>query len=88
MNDKMREEFEQTYLIPDGISWGSVAYVGPSSDLFNIALEAWTLSRKKADTEMVWCACGDGYPANSYAAGFMAANNGACENCDATSSQA
>lgn len=30
----------------------------------------------------VWCACGDGYPANSYGAGFMAAA-GECENCAA-----
>lgn len=29
------------------------------------------------------CACGDEYAANSYGAGFMAANNGVCENCDA-----
>lgn len=32
------------------------------------------------------CACGDQYPANSYGAGFMAANNGVCENCDAANS--
>lgn len=32
------------------------------------------------------CACGDEYPANSYGAGFMAANNGICENCDAANS--
>jgi len=31
----------------------------------------------------VWCACGDGYPADSYGAGFMDANNGICENCQA-----
>lgn len=29
------------------------------------------------------CACGDIYPADSFGAGFMAANNGVCENCDA-----
>ena len=33
--------------------------------------------------ETVWCACGDGHAANSYGAGFMAANGGVCENCDA-----
>ena len=32
---------------------------------------------------VVWCACGDGYPANSYGAGFMDANGGVCANCDA-----
>lgn len=36
-----------------------------------------------SDKETVWCACGDGHEANSYGAGFMAANNGVCENCDA-----
>lgn len=33
--------------------------------------------------EIVWCACGDGHAANSYGAGFLAANNGVCENCEA-----
>ncbi|WLG64826.1 hypothetical protein PSH90_12195 [Pseudomonas sp. FP1762] len=32
---------------------------------------------------VVWCACGDGHPANSYGAGFMDANGGVCANCDA-----
>ena len=27
------------------------------------------------------CACGDVYPGDSFGAGFMAANNGVCENC-------
>lgn len=31
---------------------------------------------------VVWCACGDGHPANSYGAGFMDANGGVCANCD------
>lgn len=49
--------------------------------------------RLKADNEalrnaalskaVVWCACGDGHPANSYGAGFMDANGGVCANCDA-----
>ena len=33
--------------------------------------------------EIIWCACGDGYPVNSHGAGFMDANNGVCANCDA-----
>lgn len=33
--------------------------------------------------DFVACACGDEYQVNSYGAGFMAANNGVCENCDA-----
>lgn len=36
---------------------------------------------------VVWCACGDGYPANSYGAGFMDANDGVCANCDAAMGQ-
>lgn len=32
---------------------------------------------------IIWCACGDGYAANSYGAGFMDANGGVCANCDA-----
>ncbi len=32
--------------------------------------------------EIIWCACGDGYPVNSHGAGFMDANNGVCANCD------
>ena len=39
-----------------------------------------------ADLTASQCACGDEYPANSYGAGFMAANNGICENCDAANS--
>ncbi|WP_325436019.1 hypothetical protein [Pseudomonas nitroreducens] len=30
------------------------------------------------------CACGDVYPGSSFGAGYMAANNGVCENCDVT----
>ncbi|UVL42549.1 hypothetical protein LOY55_10790 [Pseudomonas sp. B21-040] len=41
------------------------------------------LTQSKAEPETVWCACGDGHAANSYGAGFMAANSGVCENCDA-----
>ncbi|ANF84784.1 hypothetical protein A7J50_1350 [Pseudomonas antarctica] len=33
--------------------------------------------------EIIWCACGDGHAANSYGAGFMDANGGVCQNCDA-----
>lgn len=36
--------------------------------------------------ELVHCACGDAFPVNSYGAGFMDANNGVCQNCDAANS--
>lgn len=32
--------------------------------------------------DMVWCACGDGYPADTYDAGFIH-GAGMCQNCDA-----
>lgn len=35
----------------------------------------------------VSCGCGDMYRDDSYGAGFMAANNGVCENCDAAMSK-
>lgn len=33
------------------------------------------------------CGCGDIYPSTSFGAGYMAANNGVCENCDVTEAQ-
>lgn len=36
----------------------------------------------------VTCACGDQYPITSFGAGFMAANNGVCENCWAAEGRA
>lgn len=41
------------------------------------------LPKHAPSSEIIWCECGDGYPANSYGAGFMDANDGVCENCDA-----
>lgn len=43
----------------------------------------WTLPERLPDANLIWCACGDGFAANSYGAGFMDANNGVCANCDA-----
>ena len=34
-------------------------------------------------SQHIACACGDEYPANSFGAGFMVANNGVRENCAA-----
>ncbi|MDC8803880.1 hypothetical protein PRZ61_10580 [Halomonas pacifica] len=39
--------------------------------------------RPGEDAPGVTCACGDTFPIDSYGAGFMAANGGVCENCDA-----
>jgi hypothetical protein len=41
------------------------------------------LRKHAPSTEITWCACGDGHAASSYGAGFMDANGGVCENCDA-----
>ena len=43
----------------------------------------WTAPEALAAAELVWCSCGDGFPPNSYGAGFMDANNGVCWSCDA-----
>jgi hypothetical protein len=43
----------------------------------------WTAPEALPAAELVWCACGDGFPPNSYGAGFMDANNGVCWSCDA-----
>lgn len=45
--------------------------------------EIEALRKLAPSKEIIWCACGDGYPVNSYGAGFMDANNGVCANCDA-----
>jgi hypothetical protein len=59
-------------------------------DRVNTKLKAENEALRKFEPskEVVWCACGDGYPANSYGAGFMDANNGVCQNCDASMSKA
>ncbi len=43
----------------------------------------WTAPEALPAAELVWCACGDGFPPNSYGSGFMDANNGVCWSCDA-----
>ena len=45
------------------------------------------LPKHAPSSEIIWCECGDGYPANSYGAGFMDANEGVCANCDAALGQ-
>ncbi|GEM_PF-2967271 len=43
----------------------------------------WAAPEALPAAELVWCACGDGFPPNSYGSGFMDANNGVCWSCDA-----
>lgn len=53
------------------------------AEVRRLKAECEGLPKHAPSSEIIWCECGDGYPANSYGAGFMAANGGACENCDA-----
>jgi hypothetical protein len=52
-------------------------------EIERLKAENEALRKHAPSTEIIWCECGDGYPANSYGAGFMDANGGVCENCDA-----
>ena len=63
-----------------GLRTGYEAYERVNAEL---KAECEALRKHQPSTEVIWCACGDGYPANSYGAGFMDANNGVCANCDA-----
>lgn len=63
-----------------GLKTGYEAYERVNAEL---KAEVEKLRKLGPSKEIIWCACGDGYPVNSYGAGFMAANGDVCENCDA-----
>ena len=63
-----------------GLKTGYEAYEQVNAGL---KAEVEGLRKSAPSTEIIWCACGDGYAANSYGAGFMDANDGVCANCDA-----
>ena len=63
-----------------GLRTGYEAYEQVNAGL---KAEVEGLRKSAPSTEIIWCACGDGYAANSYGAGFMDANDGVCANCDA-----
>lgn len=63
-----------------GLKTGYEAYERVNAEL---KAEVEALRKLGPSKEIIWCACGDGYPVNSYGAGFMAANGDVCENCDA-----
>lgn len=63
-----------------GLRTGYEAYERVNAEL---KAEVEGLRKLGPSKEIIWCACGDGYPVNSYGAGFMAANGDVCENCDA-----
>ena len=67
-----------------GLRTGYEAYEQVNAEL---KAEVEGLRKLGPSKEIIWCACGDGYPVNSYGAGFMDANNGVCANCDAALGQ-
>ena len=64
----------------------AVACATAEQERDQLKAECEGLRKHAPSSEIIWCECGDGYPANSYGAGFMAANDGVCENCDAAKS--
>lgn len=68
-----------------GLKTGYEAYEQVNAELRG---EVERLRKFEPSKEILWCACGDGYPVNGYGAGFMDANNGVCANCDAANSAA
>ena len=67
-----------------GLKTGYEAYERVNAEL---KAEVEALRKLGPSKEIIWCACGDGYAANSYGAGFMDANGGVCANCDAVLGQ-
>ena len=67
-----------------GLRTGYEAYEQVNAEL---KAEVEGLRKLGPSKEIIWCACGDGYPVNSHGAGFMDANNGVCANCDAALGQ-
>ena len=67
-----------------GLRTGYEAYERVNAEL---KAEVEGLRKLGPSKEIIWCACGDGYPVNSHGAGFMDANNGVCANCDAAQGQ-
>ncbi|WP_025856080.1 hypothetical protein [Pseudomonas sp. CHM02] len=66
------------------VQWGVNHLADTSARIADdLRAENDALRKHQPSDEVIWCACGDGHSANSYGAGFMDANNGACANCDA-----
>ena len=78
--DRLWQEVEALRAEVAGLRTGYEAYEQVNAEL---KAEVEGLRKLGPSKEIIWCACGDGYPVNSYGAGFMAANGDVCENCDA-----
>ena len=82
--DYARKERDQLKAENAGLKTGYEAYERVNAEL---KAEVEALRKLGPSKEIIWCACGDGYAANSYGAGFMDANGGVCANCDAALGQ-
>ena len=78
--DRLWQEVEALRAEIAGLKTGYEAYERVNAEL---KTEVEALRKDQPSAEVIWCACGDGYAANSYGAGFMDANSGVCWNCDA-----
>ncbi|WP_095110544.1 hypothetical protein [Pseudomonas sp. Irchel 3E20] len=81
---KVAEERDELRAENAGLKTGYEAYEQVNAEL---KAEVEGLRKLGPSKEIIWCACGDGYPVNSHGAGFMDANNGVCANCDAALGQ-
>lgn len=84
LSDSFRAERDQLKAEVAGLRTGYEAYEQVNAEL---KAEVEELRKLGPSKEIIWCACGDGYPVNSYGAGFMDANGGVCANCDAALGQ-
>lgn len=80
----LREERDELRAENAGLRTGYQAYERVNAEL---KAEVEALRKQLPLAEIIWCACGDGYPVNSHGAGFMDANNGVCANCDTAMAQ-
>lgn len=84
IDEHWRRQRDQLRAENAGLRTGYEAYEQVNAEL---KAEVEGLRKLGPSKEIIWCACGDGYPVNSYGAGFMDANNGVCANCDAALGQ-
>lgn len=79
-NERLTKNYKS---LCDSVAHLNAATTSAGDEVARLKAECEGLPKHAPSSEIIWCECGDGYPANSYGAGFMAANGGACENCDA-----
>lgn len=77
-----KPSFKPVYLEPMHLLIAQDELGWPLADFILAAVNSMVAKPSPAQ-ELVHCACGDAFQVNSYGAGFMDANNGVCQNCDA-----